>query len=74
MPKEVKVPAELEAAAEKVIDLGMPAMRANYMFRYAVLKAAEKRENGNQSKAAVGLGMTRSAFNQAVALLEARLS
>jgi transcriptional regulator with GAF, ATPase, and Fis domain len=74
MAKEVKLPQEIETVAEKVIDLGLTAMRANYMFRYAVLRSAEKRAGGNQSKAAKQLGMTRQNFNQAKELLEARLS
>jgi DNA-binding NtrC family response regulator len=74
MPREIKLPAELEAAAERVLELGMTATHAKDAFRYAIFKVAEKRAGGNQSKAALGLGMSRSAFNQAVAMLEARLT
>jgi DNA-binding NtrC family response regulator len=74
MPKEVKLLQEMEAAAAKVVELGIPQTRAKDLFRYAVLKEAEKRAEGNQSQAALGLGMSSQAFNQALKMLQARLS
>lgn len=73
MPDKVKLPAELEVAAGKVLDLKIPATRAKDLFRYAVLKMAQARAEGNQSAAALGLGMTPQAFNTALKMLEARL-
>lgn len=73
MGKEVKLPAELEAAAAKVIEMGIPQTRAKDLFRYAVLKTAQKRADGNQSKAALSLGMSSQAFNISLKMLEARL-
>lgn len=74
MSDGLKLPAEFEAAAAKALDLKIPQTRAKDLFRYAVLKMAEKRAGGNQSQAALGVGMSSQAFNNALKMLKVRLS
>lgn len=74
MAKEVKLPAELEAAAEKMLDLHLYHVRAKDMFRLALIRAALARSGGVQMRASAILGMTKQQFYGLKETLETRLA
>lgn len=74
MPKKVSAPPELVNAAEAALNEKMPVRKATELLKYLMFESAIKRADGNESAAALTLGMSRSALNQNRALLEARLA
>jgi len=72
--REIKAPPEFLAAAEVSLDNNMMPKEATDTLRYLMYVRAIERANGNESKAATSLGMTRSAMSQNIALLETRLT
>ena len=73
MPKEIKAPPELTAAAEAALKQNLKPLRAAEILKYEMYRLSMQ-QTGDLTAAGLRLGMSRSALQQAVALLEVRLT
>jgi DNA-binding NtrC family response regulator len=74
MAREIKPPAELMTAADKLLEDGISMRRAVDLFKLALFQRAVERADGNESLAAKRMAMQRVQLNRDLDLLRVRLS